>query len=85
MQEVLRPEEFANPPLRRNDVLAGAAGDENEVRGEDVVLAVEGVQTTSMSSLVVALRTHRPGDVVSVTFVRGDAQHVAEVTLTDRA
>jgi putative serine protease PepD len=51
----------------------------------DVVLAIDGVQTTSMSSLVVALRSHRSGDVVSVTFVRDGAQRVASVTLTDRA
>jgi putative serine protease PepD len=51
----------------------------------DVVVALDGVQTTSMSSLVVALRSHRPGDVVSVTFVRDGAQRVATVTLTDRA
>ncbi len=51
----------------------------------DVVVALDGVQTTSMSSLVVALRSHRPGDVVSVTYVRDGAQQVASVTLTDRA
>jgi putative serine protease PepD len=51
----------------------------------DVIVALDGVQTTSMSSLVVALRSHRPGDVVSVSFVRDGAQRVATVTLTDRA
>lgn len=48
----------------------------------DVVLAVDGVQTTSMSSLVVALRTHRPGDAVDVTFVRDGEQRVTMATLT---
>jgi putative serine protease PepD len=51
----------------------------------DVVLAVEGVQTTSMSSLVVALRSHQPGDAVAVTFVRDGQQRAAMVTLTTRA
>jgi S1-C subfamily serine protease len=51
----------------------------------DVVLALDGVQVTSMSSLVVALRTHGDGDVVTLTFERDGAQRVATVTLTARA
>jgi S1-C subfamily serine protease len=51
----------------------------------DVVLAIDGVQVTSMSSLVVALRSHHDGDVVSLTFVRDGDQHAAMVTLTSHA
>jgi putative serine protease PepD len=51
----------------------------------DVVVALDGVQITSMSSLVVALRTHGDGDVVTLTFIRDGAQRVATVTLTSRA
>jgi putative serine protease PepD len=51
----------------------------------DVVLALDGVQTTSMSSLVVALRSHQPGDAVAVTFVRDGQQRATMVTLTTRA
>ena len=40
---------------------AAAAG----LQEGDVVLALDGVQTTSMSSLVVALRSHQPGDAVA--------------------
>jgi putative serine protease PepD len=50
----------------------------------DVVVALDGVQVTSMSSLVVALRSHGDGDVVTLTFVRDGAQRVATVTLTAR-
>ena len=60
---------------------AAAAG----LQEGDVVLAVDGVQTTSMSSLVVALRSHHPGDVVTVTFVRDGDQRVTAATLTSRA
>jgi putative serine protease PepD len=51
----------------------------------DVVVALDGVQITSMSSLVVALRNHGGGDVVTLTFVRDGVQRVATVTLTSRA
>ncbi len=51
----------------------------------DVVLSIDGVQTTSMSALVVALRLHHPGDVVSVTFLRDGEQLVTAATLTTRA
>ena len=60
---------------------AAAAG----LQEGDVVLALDGVQTTSMSSLVVALRSHQPGDAVSVTFVRDGQQRATMVTLTTRA
>jgi putative serine protease PepD len=60
---------------------AAAAG----LQEGDVVLALDGVQTTSMSSLVVALRSHRPGDVVAVTYVRDGDQQVAMATLTTRS
>lgn len=60
---------------------ADAAG----LRDGDVIVGLDGVQITSMSSLVVALRDHRPDEVVTVTFVRDGTQRVATVTLTDRA
>jgi S1-C subfamily serine protease len=63
------------------DSPASAAG----LQEGDVVLAVDGVQTTSMSSLVVALRTHHPGDEVHVTYTRDGVQSDVVVTLTNRA
>jgi len=60
---------------------AAAAG----LQEGDVVLSLDGVQTTSMSSLVVALRAHQPGDAVAVTFVRDGQQRATMVTLTTRA
>jgi putative serine protease PepD len=59
---------------------AAAAG----LREGDVVLAIDGVQVTSMSSLVVALRSLRDGETVSVTYARDSQQRVAMVTLMSR-
>ncbi|HEY6530680.1 MAG TPA: trypsin-like peptidase domain-containing protein [Acidimicrobiales bacterium] len=59
---------------------AAAAGMEEG----DVVLAIDGVQVTSMSSLVVALRSLGDGETVSVSYVRDGQQRHAMVTLTSR-
>jgi putative serine protease PepD len=50
----------------------------------DIVVAIDGVQVTSMSSLVVALRSMRDGESVSVSYVRDGQQRTAMVTLTSR-
>lgn len=59
---------------------AAAAG----FREGDVVVAIDGVQITSMSSLVVTLRTLHDGDTVSISYMRDGQQRVAMVTLTSR-
>jgi putative serine protease PepD len=50
----------------------------------DVLVAVDGERLTSMSQLVVALRAHRPGDVVELTVVGGGATRTVAVTLGER-
>jgi putative serine protease PepD len=59
---------------------ASAAG----VQQGDVLVGVDGERVSSMSQLVVALRAHRPGDVVALSVVREGTTHAVDVTLGER-
>jgi S1-C subfamily serine protease len=59
---------------------AAAAG----LQPEDIIIEVEGRAIDSMSSLVVTIRSFRPGDTVDITYVRDGEQGTVAVTLGDR-
>lgn len=50
----------------------------------DVIVAIGGDRILSMSDLVVALRTHRPGDTVAVEVLRGASTMRIDITLAER-
>ena len=50
----------------------------------DVVVGVEDRLVTDNQSLIVALRTHQPGDTVTLRVRRGDDERDVEVTLAGR-
>jgi serine protease Do len=50
----------------------------------DVVVAVDGSAVKTMAGLVVALRTHKIGDRVTVTYLRDGRQRDVTVTLRER-
>ncbi len=51
---------------------------------DDVVTAIDDQPVTSAEELIVAVRTHRPGDRITLTYERGGQQSTAEVTLGSR-
>lgn len=59
---------------------AAAAG----ISARDVILSVDGRQVPSMGALAVALREHRPGDVVAVEVARDNQRTTRQVTLAER-
>jgi S1-C subfamily serine protease len=54
------------------------------LRPADVVVDVDGDPVESMGSLIVELRTRRPGDVIRVQIVRGEERRTIEVTLAEK-
>lgn len=50
----------------------------------DVIASVDGEPVRSMTDLVVALRTHRPGDTVALSVVRGEQRRTVKVKLVER-
>ncbi|GAA2961890.1 S1C family serine protease [Kitasatospora cinereorecta] len=59
----------------------GGAAQDAGLRAGDVITRIDGTPVTTITSLSEALADHRPGDEVEVTYVRGDAEKSAEVTL----
>ena len=59
---------------------AGRAG----LRPGDVVIAVAEQKVTSVEELFAALRTHRPGETVSISYARGGEMRTARVLIADR-
>ncbi len=64
----------------RSDSPAAKAG----VKERDVITSVAGKPVTSMSALVVALRTRKPGQVVSIGLSRDGKPLTVEATLVER-
>ncbi|MGW4230221.1 S1C family serine protease [Streptomyces sp. NPDC004980] len=58
----------------------GAAADAG-LRAGDVITRIDGTPVTTITSLSEALANDKPGDKVKVTYMRGDAEKSAEVTL----
>lgn len=50
----------------------------------DVIVRVDDKPVTSMNTLVVAVRSHRPGDVFTVEIVRDKQRHGMTVTVAER-
>jgi putative serine protease PepD len=59
----------------------GSPADQAGIRAGDVITAVDGKDVSSSADLVAALRGHKPGDSVSVTWSRQGSQHTAKVQL----
>jgi putative serine protease PepD len=62
-------------------VNAGSTAEKAGIREGDVVTKVDDHLITDADSLVATIRSYRPGDEVTVTYVRGGETRTAELTL----
>ena len=62
-------------------VVAGKSAALAGLKVGDVITGVQGRPITSSSSLVATIHSYRPGNKISVTFLRAGTSHVVEVTL----
>jgi putative serine protease PepD len=53
-------------------VIPGGPADRAGLQPGDVILAIDGTQVSSADELIVAIRSRQPGDVVVLTFRRGE-------------
>lgn len=65
-------------------VVQGSPADKSGLQTRDVIVALDNQPVKSMGALVVALRTHRPGDAVSIDIRRGKDQRHMTVSLIER-
>ncbi len=66
------------------EVMAGSPAATAGLSPLDTVVGLDGAAISSMSQLVVALRRHRPGDIVRIDVVRDHRRMSMEVVLTER-
>lgn len=64
-----------------SSLVAGGAAEKAGLKEGDVITKVDGEPITSSSDLVLAVRSHNPGDKVQVTYLRDGKEATAEVTL----
>ncbi|MBB5790950.1 S1C family serine protease [Jiangella mangrovi] len=62
-------------------VNAGSAGDDAGLQEGDIVTHVGDRVITDATSLIAAVRSHRPGDEIELTYVRDGQDHTTTVTL----
>jgi S1-C subfamily serine protease len=62
-------------------VSAGSPAATAGLAAGDVVVGVDSTHITSSADLVAAIRAHKPGDKVKITFVRGSAERSVTATL----
>jgi S1-C subfamily serine protease len=63
------------------EVVDASAAEQAGLEPGDLITAIDGAAVTDWSDLIVAIRLRRPGDIVSVTYHRGNEENVALVTL----
>jgi putative serine protease PepD len=66
---------------RIDEVVSGTPADEAGLQEDDLVTAVEGDRVTDGIALIVAIRTHQPGDTIEFTVVRDGQERTVEITL----
>lgn len=69
---------------RVDKVMAGSPAEQAGIAPKDVIVSVDGRPVTSVGMLVVAVRTHRPGDVVTLDVVRGHQHQGMKATVAER-
>lgn len=68
------------------EVTSGSPAEQAGLKVGDIITAIGDTQITSADGVVLAVRSHEPGETVSVTYVRGGQTSQAQVTLgTDEA
>ncbi|MEO7837031.1 MAG: trypsin-like peptidase domain-containing protein [Acidimicrobiales bacterium] len=66
------------------DVRQGSPAGNAGIAERDVIVAVDGVPVRSMGALKVQLRSHRPGDEVTLAFHRGKQATTRRIKLAER-
>ncbi|MFC5177447.1 S1C family serine protease [Nocardioides taihuensis] len=66
---------------RIDEVVSGTPADEAGLQEDDLVTAVEGDRVTDGIALIVAIRTHQPGETIEFTVVRDGQERTVDITL----
>ena len=64
-----------------SSVMQGSPASDAGLRSRDIIIAVDGTQIEDESTLAQTLSTHKPGDKITLTVLRGTQQSTVTVTL----
>ena len=64
-----------------DSVMAGTPAEKGGLKKDDVVVAVDGKQVTDGIALIVAIRTHQPGETIDFTIRRDGEERTVSITL----
>jgi putative serine protease PepD len=70
-----------NGGAKLSTVESGGPADDAGLREGDVITSIDGKPVTDIEQLIVAIRTHRPGDVIKLGYKRDRSTGEARVTL----
>ena len=76
--------ETASAGVRLGGVRPGSPAERAGLRGGDVIVRFANVTIRTLEDLVFALRSHRAGDAVEVTFLRDSAPRTVRAVLEPR-
>jgi putative serine protease PepD len=65
------------------ELVAGAPAADAGLRPGDLITAVNGTKVQSVDELIIAIREHKVGETVTLTYYRNGAKQTARVTLED--
>jgi membrane-associated protease RseP (regulator of RpoE activity) len=71
--------------VRVVDVVSGSAAASAGLEADDVITAVDGTSVTRPVELARQIRSHEPGDQVTIAYTRGGNAAETQVTLADRS
>jgi putative serine protease PepD len=64
-----------------HSVTSGGPAEKAGIKEGDVITAIDGAQTEGADAVIAAIRSHQPGQRVTVTFQRGGGSHTVTATL----
>ncbi|MBV9485028.1 MAG: PDZ domain-containing protein, partial [Frankiaceae bacterium] len=64
-----------------HSVTPGGPADKAGIKEGDVITAIDGAQTEGADAVIAAIRSHQPGQRVSVTYERSGGSHTVTATL----
>ena len=71
--------------VRVSDVVSGSPAASAGLQADDVITAVDGTSVASPVELAAQIRSHQPGDQVTIAYSRGGNAAETQATLADRS
>jgi putative serine protease PepD len=68
-----------------HSVVAGGPAAKAGLKAGDIITGINSTETAGEDAVIAAIRSHQPGESISVTYQRGGSSHTVRVTLTQQS